>query len=90
MHNFRRRRIADFRSQICPVFMTKTRQWWEHRAYFQIHAASFQRQHLGIAKGLRNHWISRVEVPKAYQHGQLRAAGKNSNGRARHSVRAVF
>jgi hypothetical protein len=81
MHNFRRRPIADFRSQICPVFMTKTRQWRVNRAYFQFHAASFQRQHLGITKGLRNHWISRVEVSKAYQHRQLRVAGKNSNGR---------
>jgi hypothetical protein len=59
--------------------MTKTRKWRMYGTYFQLNATSFQRQHLGIAKRLRDHWISRVEVSKAHRYRQLRAAEKNGN-----------
>ena len=66
--NSRRRRVVDFRAQIRPVSVAKAHKWWIYRADFQVHAAPLQRQHLSVAKCLRDYGIPGIEIAKAHRH----------------------
>jgi hypothetical protein len=48
--------------------MAKAHEWRIYRADFQVHAAPLQRQHLSVAKRLRNYRISGIEIAKAHRH----------------------
>src|SRR5262249_12001430 len=67
-HNSWRRGVAHVRSQIRPVSVAKAREWRIDRSDFQVHAATLERQHLRVAKCLRNYRISGIEIAKAHRH----------------------
>ena len=64
----RRRRVANFRLQIRPVPVAKAREWRIDRADFQVHTAPLQRQHLSVAKCLRDYGIPGIEIAKPHRH----------------------
>ncbi len=54
------------RPQAGNMFMAQTGKRRVNRADHKLHAALFQRQHLRIAKRLRDYWVSGVKVTKPH------------------------
>src|SRR5437868_13986533 len=46
--------------------MAQAGQRWIHRTDHKFDTAPFERQHLRVAKGLRDYWVTRVKIAKSH------------------------
>src|SRR6476469_3977320 len=65
-HDWRRRRVMDRRLERSRVRMPNARQRRMNRPNHQLEPAPLQLEHLHVAKRLREHGVTRIEVAKTH------------------------
>src|SRR6266404_6039476 len=58
------------------MFMSQTGKRRIHRADFKFETEALQRQHLSIAKRLRNNWVARIKIAKFHCGKRIPETGK--------------
>ena len=55
------------RAQIGDMLVPQARERGVHRADLKLETEPFQRQHFGVAKRLRKHWIPGVKIAETHR-----------------------